>query len=394
MQQPKRRLNKKAALALSAAVLIVIVVASLLLATQFLADTPSGREFYYGVEVAYGGLDEMKVVVDETKTYTNLVIFGVPEFTKNQTLLNLGCDYAYDAGLNFIVLLTNSSHYTEMGWENVTPQQWAVQAKERYGDKFLAVYRWDEPGGDQIDHSQYQEVKEATDFTDAAEQYVNYLQPYIKYYQDVGVPAITADYVLHWFDYKVGYDTVLAEFGWNNSREQQIALVRGAGRANDKPWGAIVTWEYSQEPYIETPTAMYEDLVLAYDNGAKYAVVFSYPEVEGAKLGILTQEHFNALKDFHEYITNHVPRNSDYHEVTTAYVLPADYGFGFRHPLDSIWGLWPSDSTTQKVYSDVEGLIAQKGTGFDVVCDYPALLSDAKNRYDMLIYWNGTQITP
>ena len=394
MQQPKRRLNKKGALVLSAAVLIVIVVASLLLATQFLADIPSESEFYYGVEVAYGGLDELKAVVDETKTYTNLVIFGVPEFTKNQTLLNLGCDYAYDAGLHFIVLLTNQSQYTENGWEHTSPQQWAVRAQEKYGDKFLAVYRWDEPGGDQIDHSQYQEVKEASDFADAAEQYMNYLQPYIKYYQEVGVPTITADYVLHWFDYKIGYDTVLAEFGWNNSREQQIALVRGAARANDKAWGAIVTWEYSQEPYIESPQSTYGDLVLAYDSGARYAVVFNYPEIDGTKLGTLTQEHFNALKDFHSYVSSHPPRDGDYHNVKTAYVLPADYGFGFRYPQDSIWGLWPSNNTAQQIYNDVDGLIAQQSTDFDVICEYPNLVSDAAGRYNTLIYWNGIEVNP
>ena len=30
----------------------------------------------------------------------------------------------------------------------------------------------------------------------------------------------------------------------------------------------------------------------------------------------------------------------------TAYVLPDDYGYGFRGPQDKIWGLWPSDSLT------------------------------------------------
>jgi len=103
----------------------------------------------------------------------------------------------------------------------------------------------------------------------------------------------------------------------------------------------------------------------------------------------LTQEHFDALKDFHNYVANHAPRNADYHEVTTAYVLPADYGFGFRYPQDSIWGLWSSNDTTQKIYSDVEALIAQKRTGFDVVYDYPGLVSDAMGRYDVFVFWNG-----
>ncbi len=390
---PKRRLTKKALAALTAA-LILIIAASAFAAVFFSAQPPKEREFYYGVEVAYGGLNEIKAAVDETKSYTNLVIFGVPQFTQNLTALNLGCDYVYNSGLHFIVLLTNTSQYTHNGWENTTPAEWAVSAKEKYGEKFLAVYRWDEPGGDQIDHSKYQEVKNASDYADAAQQYVDVLGEHVEYYKSRGAPVVTADYVLHWFDYEVGYDAVLAEFGWNNSRQQQIALVRGAARAHDRDWGAIVTWEYSQEPYIENASALYNDLVMAYDNGAKYAAVFSYPELDGAKLGILSQGHLDAIRDFSDYVAHNPPKYADYRDVKTAYVLPADYGFGFRTPQDSIWGLWPANSTTWQIYSDVEGLIKQKGTSFDIVCECPNLLLDANGRYDRLIYWNGTQITP
>ena len=111
-----------------------------------------------------------------------------------------------------------------------TPAQWVVDAMEKYGDKFMAVYRWDEAGGDQLDNSRYQEVKSASSYTYAAERYVDVLKE-IEYYQNAGIDVLTADYGLHWFDYQVGYDAVLAEFGWNNSREQQIALVGGHERS-------------------------------------------------------------------------------------------------------------------------------------------------------------------
>ncbi len=392
MPENTRIPNKKTLALMSAGILFIIVTSSFLFLAHF-TDAPAKQEFYFGVEVAYGNIDDLKAVVDKTRSYTNLIVFGLPEFTKNLTSLNAGCDYIYSSGMHFIVLLTNTSHYIENGWENTTPAQWAVDAKARYGDKFLAVYRWDEPGGDQIDNSKYREVENATDFTDAANQYVNVLKEPVQYYRDKGIPVVTADYVLHWFDYKVGYDAILAEFGWNNSREQQIALVRGAARAYDKEWGVVVTWEYNQEPYIENGTQLFEDLMLAYDNGARYAVVFSYPEIEGAECGILQREHLNALKDFSEYIAQDAPAKTDYQNIT-AYVLPADYGFGFRRALDSIWGLWPSNNITQRIYSDVENLIAQQGTDFDIVCDYPTLLSDAKGRYGTLVFWNGTTINP
>ena len=91
-------------------------------------------------------------------------------------------------------------------------------------------------------------------------------------------------------------------------------------------------------------------------------------------------------------MTKNAPSNADYKNVKTAYVLPTDYGFGFRTPVDSVWGLWGGDNQTQKIYNDVNSLIQQKSANFDVVCDYPALLSDAKGHYDTLIYWNGTRI--
>jgi hypothetical protein len=178
--------------------------------------------------------------------------------------------------------------------KHIPPAQWVSSAIQKYGDKFLAVYRWDEPGGDQLDHSKYQEVKNAFSYSDAATQYVNVLKEPVQYYQNTGAPVLTADYGLYWFDYKAGYDAVLAEFGWNNSREQQMALVRGAARAKDKDWGAIVTWTYSNftgSPFIESAPQLYNDLVLAYNNGAKYAVVFDYPKIATAKYGILLQDH-------------------------------------------------------------------------------------------------------
>jgi len=187
----------------------------------------------------------------------------------------------------------------------------------------------------------------------------------------------------------------LAEFGWNNSREQQVARVRGAARASNKDWGTIVTWTYSNftgSPYIEPAPQLYSDMVFAYNNGAKYAVVFDYPKLATAKLGILTQEHLDAIKNFSNYVAKNSPSNADYKNVKTAYVLPTDYGFGFRNPVDCVWGLWGGDNQTQKIYNDVNSLIQQKSANFDVVCDYPELLSDAKGHYDTLIYWNGTRI--
>lgn len=384
----EKRLNRKTVILLSV-VLVGIIVFSCALNGNLGTEPSSKREFYVGVELAYGDLQDLEALVQEVKNYTNLIILGLPGFSINQTLLNISCDYIYDSGLHFIVLFTNTSQYS--GWKDYTPAQWALEAQQRYGDKFLAVYRWDEPGGDQLDRSKYQEVTNATDYADATAKYIDALREPVQYYQDVGQKVVTADYGLYWFDYKAGYDVVLAEFGWNHSRELQVALCRGAARTNDKDWGAMMTWTYSQPPYIESGEALYADLVFAYNNGAKYAVVFSYPEIETAKYGILCQEHLDALKRFWAYVSNNESATEN-RNMRVSYVLPADYGFGFRSPEDTIWGLWKADNIATSVYSDVNN--RQYRGDFDILFDYPTLTTDARGRYDLLIYWNGTQINP
>ena len=156
---------------LAAAVLVIIILSAAIFTLDYDNGMPPNRNFYVGIEVAYGNYSDLKAVVDEVKGYTNLVVVGLPEVSINQTLLDLSCDYIAKAGLNFVVLFTNLTQYTN--WQNYTPAEWVTDAKERYGEKFLAVYRWDEPGGDQLDRSKYQEVKNASDYADAAAQYIS-----------------------------------------------------------------------------------------------------------------------------------------------------------------------------------------------------------------------------
>lgn len=374
--------------------LIVIIIADVLLSGSLLVinfkpATAAAPDFYFGVEVAYGDFNDLKAVVNEVKNYTNMVVLGLPQVSVNRTLLDQSCDFIAGQDLNFIVLFTNTSQYS--GWQNYTPAQWAADAKAKYGEKFLAVYRWDEPGGDQIDSSRYKEVTSAGSYADASAQYVGVLSPEIEYYHDAGVKVVTADYGLYYFDYKAGYDTVMAEFGWNNSRQQQIALARGAAQQYNQSWGAMITWTYTQEPYIESGSRLLDDLVLAYNNGAKYAVVLDYPKVESAKYGLLQEEHLSALKQFWNYTATYGPTSKT---AQTAYVLPEDYGFGFRSSTDTIWGLWNADGLSHDIYSDVNTLIQLKGAGFDVVYDRPSLVKDSKGHYTELIYWNGNRATP
>lgn len=366
-----------------AIVLISVVFVSLFVAVEWFNNSQTRPEFFVGVELAYGDFNECKDLVDKVKNYTTLFVVGVPEISLNQTLLNATCDYIYEAGLYFIILFTSTLDYT-----TYVPFVWVIKATQKYGDRFLGVYRIDEPGGKQLDSNKDRFVPEAKNYTDAASTYVELAYRHIEYWIYAGARAFTADYGLYWFDYKSGYDAVLAEFGWNHSRPINVGLCRGAAEAQNKDWGVVVTWTYYNPPYIESADELYSDLVLAYDAGAKYAVVFDYPG-NLTSYGILTGAHFDALKKFWSYVQSNPDRHGSV-EGDVAYVLPRDYGYGFRGPADNIWGLWGADQLSKKVWDDANSLVDRYDTRLDIVYDDPEFSDAIVHRYDELFFWNET----
>jgi hypothetical protein len=248
------------------------------------------------------------------------------------------------------------------------------------------LYRYDEPGGDQLENEKLRFVKNATDYADAASNFTASLRGIVDYYVNSADRTFTADYGLYWWDYKTNYTAVFAEFVGNQSRQRHIALCRGAAQAHDKDWGAIVTWKYDDPPYIESGQELYEDLTLAYSSGAKYMIVFDYPKI-GA-YGLLNEDHFDALQRFWNYAHDN-PQAFGSTEARTAYVLPRDYGFGLRKPDDNIWGIFPPDDLSSKAWDDVSLLVNRYGAGFDILFDDEDFAS-VRTRYDKVIFWNET----
>jgi hypothetical protein len=308
-------------------------------------------------------------------------VIGSLDVTTNATKLTAVCDYLHSKGLYFIPFMFITQYLEKPDFFQV--------AKERWGEHFLGVYVSDEPGGRQFDSTNVRVVNEAENYSDAASQYVEGLNGglqlfFSRFEESANAVAFTSDYLLHWFDYEAGYDVVFAEFGWNFSRQLHVALCRGAAAVQNKEWGAIVTWTYRKPPYIEDAEELYRDLVLAYDNGAKYILVFNYP-TNVTEYGLLNEDHLDSMRKFWDYV-NDVPQPTQASE--TAYVLPADYGYGFRGSDDRIWGLWGPDELSAKVWNETNSLLAAYDKNLDVVYDAAGL--SREQRYEKLIFWNGT----
>ncbi|UCE96583.1 MAG: hypothetical protein JSV51_03010, partial [Candidatus Bathyarchaeota archaeon] len=329
------------------------------------------------IDVAYGDLAAIQRLVDKTSFYTNLFVIGCTELTRNVTKLDEICQYLYDKDLSFIV-------YTERRFQN----QWFEDAKVRWGKRFLGFYLWDENAGKQLDLVSYRAVREADNYTDAGNKFVESLSRGLIFmnYTDPAISLFTSDYALYWFDYKAGYDVVLAQFGWNYSRQLNLALCRGAATAQDKEWGVVITWTYTQPPYIGTGPELYRDMVLAYENGAKYIVVFDSDQ--NYTRGILEDDHLEALRRFWIYANNN-PRTSEDLSERGAYVLPKDYGYGFRGPDDKIWGLWEADAFSLETSTILASKLEQYGNKLDIIYDDGITLNNT-GVYAQFMFWNGT----
>jgi hypothetical protein len=406
--------------------LVLLLLVSLVL-IQSMPSTPvngTSPGVYVGIDAAYDN-ETITALIDEVSSYTNLFIVGCTAITENESMLNSICQYLYDKGMSFIIyqdvpvgyyqnsrlpinqtLPLNATNSPYPPSTNLTrPEQgqpynftrpimtntvsnWTATAKDQWGTHFLGIYYIDELAGRQLDLDRgWVEVRNATDCTDAANQFNRAVSSSIDWirsgYSDgTDVSLFSSDYALYQFDYAAGYDVILAQLGWNYSRQLNIALCRGAATVADKDWGVIVTWEYTEPPYLESGSKLYDDMVLAYNNGAKYIVVFD--SNEAYTQSILTQDHLNALKQFWQYVEEN-PRSSSSASGRVGFVLPADYAYGFRGPNDSIWGLWSADSFSMNLSISVGNNLSEYEEKLDIVYNQTRLEACG---YGQLIYWN------
>lgn len=200
-------------------------------------------------------------------------------------------------------------------------------------------------------------------------------------------PIFTSDYALYWWDYKAGYDMILAQLGWNNSINQEIALVRGAANLQHKDWGTMITWKYMQAPYLSDGDEMYRQLKASYEAGARYVLVFNYAKDMSSTYGILQDQHFEALQRFWTEIQSGTVTHGGV-KAEAAFVLPENYGWGMRHPQDKVWGIWQPSEQYSQIWPNLHATLTKYGAKLDIVYEDPAY--PAAGRYSHIYYWNQT----
>ncbi len=362
--------------------ILVISVSITSIYVYYRVSENSKEQFFFGVTYGQNTVEGAKLLIDKVKNYTNLFIINSSPITRTNTspeVLNEICDYAAKANLNFIVYFFS---FLSGPWQ----QEWLDTAKEIWGEKFLGVYLRDEHGGRQIELKE--PVSDASNYSDAANQFIQIISTSfsMKLLHDKNVPVFTSDFALYYYDYLAGFDTVFAEFGWNNSRVQEVALCRGAANTLKKDWGTIVTWTYNQPPYIANGIEIYQDMVTAYNAGAKYVIVFDYPQYPlDNQYGILTDEHFSAMKQFWNYVTSSPTETIN---AQVAYILPKNYGWGMRRLDDKIWGIWEPDEKAPIIWENMNKLEKEYGLKLDITYDDPTYNFEGK--YYQIYPWNAT----
>lgn len=385
----------------------------------------SNENVYVGVTFGGDSVVEAEQLIDKVSSYTNLFIvdsWTISGAFNSSAALTEICDYAVKANLSVIVYFSfiyyNYSRqignlYNSSTWElyGVTPWhvEWLNQAKVWWGDKFLGVYLYDEPGGKQIDMGNWggnmttftggriTSFDNTSSYADAANRFTRSLSiGSMQHIVNTSIPnsvtspvhLFTSDYALYWFDYKTGYSTVFTEIGGNggtNSKIQQIALCRGAAKAQNKDWGAIITWVTDNPPTPQSGSTMLKDMTMAYNAGAKYVLVFDY-QINGQ--GDLTDDQFNAIKQFWNNIHSASSDSQGKTEGQVALVLPSNYGWGMRNINDKMWGLWPADNKSVQIWDNMNKLTDKYGLNLDIVYDDPDV--SIQGLYAQTYLWNST----
>ena len=163
------------------AVFLLLIIGTAFFVSSF-NENREVADCYVGVTFTGNTAAEAKLLIDRVKDYTNLFVLQSGPVSENETATNEICDYATEAGLDIIVYFgdldpaTLARQEEALGKTVVWRVPWLSMAKQRWGDKFLGVYYYDEPGGIWLDYEgwgNFVELLPETTYDGVAEAYTN-----------------------------------------------------------------------------------------------------------------------------------------------------------------------------------------------------------------------------
>ena len=150
----------------------------------------------------------------------------------------------------------------------------------------------------------------------------------------------------------------------------------------------MVTWKYTERPYLANGEEIYDQMRTAYKCGAEYVAIFNYAPNMTGPYGTLQPEHFDALERFWNEVVQNPSVVHGGIKADSVLVLPRNYGWGMRHPDDKIWGLWGPDEKSPQIWAISRQLLSRYGLILDIVYEDPAFPTEGK--YSQVYYWNQT----
>ena len=136
-------MKKTLKVALHVALIVSIILSSFLIIHYDNIENSSSQDFFFGVTCGSTKVDEIKLLIDRVKEYSNLFIINSWDIALNETALTEVCEYAINSKLSIMVYFNSISSDWHLRWLN--------EAEEKWGTRFLGVYFFDEPGGSRID---------------------------------------------------------------------------------------------------------------------------------------------------------------------------------------------------------------------------------------------------
>ena len=145
-------------------------------------------------------------------------------------------------------------------------------------------------------------------------------------------------------------------------------------------------------PYLENGTAMLQDMLTAYQAGAKYIVVFNYPTypeanpVRNPDAGSI-RRHGRILESNTLQPKKHVWNR----KCTSGSCSAKRLWLGHeKSATDLIWGIWNSDGLSPIIWNSMNQLLKTYGSRLDII--YNDTEFNFTEKYSKIYYWNGTEI--